>query len=478
MTTFTRMHARRTTALSFALTILSLAGCYKDLDVSKIACVASDKGSCPDGYQCSAGHCVRGQAGEDTASIEASPPSPRDATSADSADSAAVTSVDAAAADAQNITTTDAGAAEAAAVAAVDLGASPGMDASPDSPQIPPLDSGANDLPITGGVDASDGSATESGKVGIDAGVDAATHTIKEFWKQNLYSQPSGITAGPDGNLWFTEDDVGQIVQLSPTGVFTAFTIPTTLSVPTGITQGPDGNLWFTENWGNNIGCITPSGAITEFPIPTADASPWSITAGPDGNLWFTEAGANQIGRITPAGIITEYPIPTLDTSPSRIVKGPDGNLWFGESNTTNIGRITTTGKITEFAIPRVSDGLTVGPDNNLWYTTLYANMIGRMTLTGNNTDFPMPTSPTTHSGPYNIVAGKDGNLWFIERLWFGAFDVSNEPSKIGRMTLAGEVTEYTLSTPGVALDDIAVGPDGNLWFTEYNNGRIGRINP
>ena len=45
--------------------------------------------------------------------------------------------------------------------------------------------------------------------------------------------------------------------------------IPTPDSVPQSITAGPDGNLWFTEDFGNKIGRITPAGVITEFPIPT-----------------------------------------------------------------------------------------------------------------------------------------------------------------------------------------------------------------
>ncbi len=34
---------------------------------------------------------------------------------------------------------------------------------------------------------------------------------------------------------------------------------------PHGITAGPDGNLWFTEETGNRIGRITPLGVVTEF---------------------------------------------------------------------------------------------------------------------------------------------------------------------------------------------------------------------
>jgi virginiamycin B lyase len=79
---------------------------------------------------------------------------------------------------------------------------------------------------------------------------------------------------------------------------------------PIAITAGPDGNLWFTKQGSNSIGRITTAGAITEFSIPTASSSPAGIAAGPDGNLWFTEEVGNIIGRITTAGAITEFSIP------------------------------------------------------------------------------------------------------------------------------------------------------------------------
>src|SRR5439155_597612 len=83
------------------------------------------------------------------------------------------------------------------------------------------------------------------------------------------------------------------------------FQIPTPFSFPDGITAGPDGNLWFTEGFADKIGRITTAGEITEFPL-TALSFPYGITAGPDGNLWFTEEKADKVGRITPAGEVTE----------------------------------------------------------------------------------------------------------------------------------------------------------------------------
>jgi len=36
------------------------------------------------------------------------------------------------------------------------------------------------------------------------------------------------------------------------------FPVPTAGSAPVGITAGPDGNLWFTEFYGNKIGVLRP----------------------------------------------------------------------------------------------------------------------------------------------------------------------------------------------------------------------------
>src|SRR5438093_745746 len=84
------------------------------------------------------------------------------------------------------------------------------------------------------------------------------------------------------------------------------YPVPTPGSYPYGITAGPDGNLWFTEANGNKIGRITTGGVITEYPVPTAGSAPLGIASGPDGALWFTEYYRNRIGRITTGGVITE----------------------------------------------------------------------------------------------------------------------------------------------------------------------------
>jgi streptogramin lyase len=139
----------------------------------------------------------------------------------------------------------------------------------------------------------------------------------------------------------------------------TEFPITTADSTPCGITGGPDGNLWFTEQSGNRIGRITPAGVITEFPLPAAGSFPEAITAGSDGNLWFTQVGflAAATARITLDGVVTGFPVfPPFTFQRRFITAGPDGALWFTEDGRparTGSGESRRMGRSPGFSFPR-----------------------------------------------------------------------------------------------------------------------------
>ena len=314
----------------------------------------------------------------------------------------------------------------------------------------------------------------------------AQSISIAEFPVTTGGAHPDIITAGPDGNLWFTMgfDPVASIGRITPSGSITEFPVPTHNSNPHGITSGPDGNVWFTEGdleIGNKIGRITPAGEITEFPVPVG-SGPRFITAGPDGNLWFTQY-VSSIGRMTIDGTFAEFPIPTTQINNAEtITLGSDGNLWFAEGINNRIARITPSGTVDEFMVPTTVPplfpggptssspaGITAGPDGNLWFTEFFGNNIGKITPAGEITEFTIPTGAPglgTTSGASSVAAGPDGNLWFTE---FSG-------NKIGQITPAGIITEFDVPTAGSSPSGIATGPDGRVWFTEYYGNKIGRI--
>lgn len=302
--------------------------------------------------------------------------------------------------------------------------------------------------------------------ISLTTAASAQSATIAEY-PVPIGSYPNGITAGPDGALWFAEQGSNKIGRITTGGVLTEYPIPTSNSNPDAITAGSDGALWFAEQQASKIGRITTDGAITEYLIPTADSYPDAITQGPDGNLWFTENNSNKVGRITTGGVITEYPVPSAGApGPGFITTGPDGALWFAESGRNNIGRITTGGVITEYPVTTGAgnpDDIAAGPDGALWFTFYVGNKIGRITTGGLITVYTIPTSG---ADAYGMVAGPDGAMWFTE---YGT-------DKIGRITTTGVITEYSIPTANSRATWITVGPDGNLWFTEGGGNNIGTV--
>ncbi|HEY0713467.1 MAG TPA: Virginiamycin B lyase, partial [Polyangia bacterium] len=93
--------------------------------------------------------------------------------------------------------------------------------------------------------------------------------------------------------------------------------------------------------------------------------------------------------------------------------------------------------------------GITTGPDGALWFTEAKANKVGRITLAGVITEYPL-TTPA--SNPVSIVSGHDGHLWFAQVL----------ANKVGRISVAGVVTEFASGQPWY----MTAGPDGKVWLS------------
>ena len=121
---------------------------------------------------------------------------------------------------------------------------------------------------------------------------------------------------------------------------------------------------------------------------------------------------------------------------------------------------------ITEFASGNAPGDIVAGPDGNLWFVE--GSAIGRVTPAGTVTEF---SSGLTGSGLSGIAVGPDGNLWFAE----------SGNDRIGRITTGATpvITEFWMGiSNNSSPQDIAAGPDGNLWFTEPGTDQIGRITP
>jgi streptogramin lyase len=299
-----------------------------------------------------------------------------------------------------------------------------------------------------------------------------ADNTILEYPILTSSAFPNAVANGPDGNLWFTEQNGHHVGYVTPSGSVTEFPVSGG-PVMTGIVSGPDGNLWFTDEGSSRIGRITPTGTVTMFSSGiTSNSNPFGITVAFNGDMVFGEFGGSgnpgRIGEITTGGTITES-VPVSGTPQIQgVALGSDHRIWFTEPflGTHQIGAITIPGFVVTLYNEPVSAelrGITNGPDNNTWFTDDVNNTIGSIHTDGTGlVTYPIPS---LSAFPNDIVNGGDGNIYFVE----GA-------GKIARSTTLGVINEYTVPSGGAIPSGLAVGPDGNLWFAEPGTNKIGRF--
>jgi streptogramin lyase len=290
----------------------------------------------------------------------------------------------------------------------------------------------------------------------------AATGPITNFTGPGV-DAPTGIVAGPDGAMWFTNQGNNSIGRITTAGVITNFT-GTGIDQPDHVVAGPDGSMWFTNEGNNSIGKITTGGVVSTYTGLGID-SPEGITVGSDGNIWFANSGNSSIGRITTSGFVTNYTSPDID-APVGIVAGSDGNLWFANSEGL-IGSLSTAGNVLasyQLAGPATGE-IAAGPDGDIWVLIETYGQIAKVTTSGVATYYNLP-----FDDQIQIAAGPDGSMYYTQ-------DISGGPGNgaIYQMTTGGGLTGY--GVPSVNLPaGIATGPDGGVWFANRGNNSIGRL--
>jgi streptogramin lyase len=330
----------------------------------------------------------------------------------------------------------------------------------------------------------------------------------------------------------FTTSPLGRI---SPSGSIDRVALPPNVGQVNALTVGPDGNMWFggtqTTPAPGVIGRVTPAGAVSLFDVPgfgsvNGFGSVDTIARGPDGNLVFSASNATdsgnevKVGRVSTTGAVTLLPVTLSNTETnyfsSAAVTGlavdGQGNIWvaFNQEDNSAAGsvgkldRISPGGQLTEFTLPVVRpkpsrnsaemakpfkvDGITTSPDGNIWVTestddfTIRSRIV-RVTPSGHFTSFQV-TSGAVEWQPAAITPGPGGKLYFSIRDVNA--DVPAPQEALGTITTSGRVSIIRLpnskkaASLGLPTDNadgpLAIGPDGNLYFTNNFGPSVERI--
>lgn len=203
---------------------------------------------------------------------------------------------------------------------------------------------------------------------------------------------PADLTAGPNGNIWFTQMMADQLAELvitstvdydvrgytdallsggRPFGVavsagslYVAQTANDIISIftppdswlhmpPTGLPEALDepyklvtdgqGRVWGTERAGNHVSRYGFGSfpEIARYPLSPAGSAPTGIAADAQDDIWFTQHRAGQVGRLRPAAaaheMLTYYPLPQPGLAPTGVSADDAGAIWVVASRAYRI---------------------------------------------------------------------------------------------------------------------------------------------
>jgi hypothetical protein len=215
---------------------------------------------------------------------------------------------------------------------------------------------------------------------------------------------------------------------------------------PTGIAAGPDGNIWFVKTADPGMVVrITPDGDVTEYrgglaPGLPANGFPISIAPGYDGAMWFTLAAApGRIGHITVGPGVVSGTASTIRSTSVRLggsvrPNGQETTYRFEYGRTTAYGtRTPALGADDGLAARTVNQTVTgLRPDTTYHWRLIATN--GSDTTRGRDRTFR--TLPPGASGGAGGGGGGGGTAARLTRLRLSraAFPAATSGGSVGAL--------------------------------------------
>lgn len=176
----------------------------------------------------------------------------------------------------------------------------------------------------------------------------------------------------------------------------------------------------------------------------------------------------------TVRGYFREYAVGQVSSGPAIVTVDADDNVWVALAKSGKLVRLAN-GGIDVFDVGAESRpvGLVAGSRANgqanvIWIAASYDNKLIRFDIALKQTrEYKIDGES---SWPFNVALAPDGTVWFTERA----------AGKIGRLNPGtGEVRHYDVPTPNCGPAGLAVDMrSGRVWFTESYADRVGALDP
>jgi virginiamycin B lyase len=249
----------------------------------------------------------------------------------------------------------------------------------------------------------------------------------------------------------------------APTGRFVEYAMPHADEAPTAIAAASDGTVWFTIDRADAIG-RWHEGRIERMPTPRRNFEPLGLAVAPDGSAWYTDIAAGAIVRMAPSGEASLFLLDTPITRLGRLAVAPDGSVWFADATGWGITQLQN-GTFKHHASAAADEGpygVAVGADGIVWASLQRSGKLMRIDPDGTTASVDVPRPGAV---PTDLAVGPDGSVWFLQ---FRA-------NRLGQFR-DGKFYEFEIGAENVGISGLAVASNGTVWFGMVRTSSLGRL--
>jgi virginiamycin B lyase len=155
---------------------------------------------------------------------------------------------------------------------------------------------------------------------------------------------PYGITATPDGTVWYASLAGNHIARVDPgTGQATVVEPPTPAQGARRVWTDSTGRVWVSEWNAGQVGVYDPAGGgWREWRLPGDNPQAYAVYVDDQDVVWLSDFGANTLVRFEPATeAFASFPLPDQPANVRQILGRP-GEVWAPESAADALVRLRT----------------------------------------------------------------------------------------------------------------------------------------
>lgn len=218
---------------------------------------------------------------------------------------------------------------------------------------------------------------------------------------------------------------------------------------------------------------------------------PLGVVEDQAGNTWFSDGLANAIDELTAGGVLHQYPLLAADSGPTGIAIDQAGDIWVAQHLTGTVTELVpskatpgTTDGETEYALAAGSspDGISVDPFGNVWIAEGSSGILGEVVMSSSSGGARAVRQWEIGGDLEGMLTDAFGNVWVIDES-SGLDEIVPSQLPAPSATTLATSGVYPVTTAGGGpvgggAEQLAIAPNGDVWFTQWGPPTLGVVIP